>query len=648
LDLHRFIIVAVSEFNMGAMENKGLNIFNTKFVLANAETASDFDFANVQSVVGHEYFHNWTGNRVTCRDWFQLSLKEGLTVFRDQEFTAAMMGGDENPAARAVKRIEDVCVVRQMQFGEDSGPMAHPVRPESYAEISNFYTATVYRKGAEVVRMYQTLLGREGFRKGMDLYFARHDGQAVTCDDFRAAMADANGRDRAQFERWYSQAGTPRVTVTTHYDETAQRYCVTLEQGYGRTPAAAQVSQTGPLLIPFAVGLLGATGADIPLKLLGETAEQGTTRVLELTEVRQTFTFVDIAAKPVPSLLRDFSAPVTVEYDYDVDELAFLLAHDSDPFNRWEAGQRLATRELLALAARSAAGEGLEMSVSLVEAFRRVLTDAALSPSFRALALTLPAETYLAEQMAESDPAAVHAARQFVRKELASALTAEWLAAYEENLTPGAYQPTPEAAGRRALKNLSLAYLAELADPAAAVRFATAQYSTANNMTDRSAALAALLSASVVAGDDVAEQALADFYGRFEAEPLVIDKWFSFQATRSGTAQRPTIARVRALMSHPAFTLKNPNRARSLIFAFCSANPAEFHAADGSGYEYWAEQVVALDALNPQVAARLARMLERWRAFIPALREPMRAALETVAQRVKSRDVLEVVQKALA
>ncbi|WP_017776827.1 aminopeptidase N [Paraburkholderia kururiensis] len=648
LDLDRFMIVAASDFNLGAMENKGLNIFNTKFVLANAETASDFDFANVQSAVGHEYFHNWTGNRVTCRDWFQLSLKEGLTVFRDQEFAAAMMGGEENPAARAVKRIEDVRVVRQMQFGEDSGPMAHPVRPESYAEVSNFYTATVYRKGAELVRMYQTLFGREGFRRGMDLYFARHDGQAVTCDDFRAAMADANCRDLAQFERWYSQAGTPRVTVTTDYDEAAQRYCVTLEQGYGRTPAAAQGSQTGPLLIPFAVGLLGANGVDIPLKLQGETVAQGATRVLELTEVRQTFTFVDIAAKPVPSLLRDFSAPVTVEYDYNADELAFLLAHDSDPFNRWEAGQRLATRELLALAARSAAGEGLEMGVSLIEAFRRVLTDTALSPSFRALALTLPAETYLAEQMAESDPAAVHAARQFVRKELASALKAEWVAAYEDNQTPGAFQPTPEAAGRRALKNLSLAYLAELADPAASVRFATTQYRTANNMTDRSAALAALLSASVIAGDDVAEQALSDFYGRFEAEPLVIDKWFTFQATRRGTAQRPTIARVRALMNHPAFSLKNPNRARSLIFAFCSANPAEFHAADGSGYGYWAEQVVALDALNPQVAARLARVLERWRAFIPALREPMRAALATVAERAKSRGVLEVVQKALA
>jgi aminopeptidase N len=648
LDLDRFMIVAVSDFNMGAMENKGLNIFNTKYVLANPETATDTDFANIEAVVGHEYFHNWTGNRVTCRDWFQLSLKEGLTVFRDQEFSADMAGGATDEAARAVKRIEDVRVLRQMQFAEDSGPMAHPVRPESYVEINNFYTMTVYEKGAEVVRMYQTLFGRDGFRRGMDLYFKRHDGQAVTCDDFRLALADANGRDLSQFERWYSQAGTPRVTVQTAYDAGAQRYTVTLKQGYGEAATAARATQKGPLLIPFAIGLIGRDGADLPLRLEGESAAGGTTRVLEFTETEQTFTFVDVREAPLPSLLRNFSAPVVVEYDYTADELAFLLAHDSDPFNRWEAGQRLATRELLTLAARAAESAPLQLDDSVVAAFARVLTDETLSPAFRELALMLPSEAYLAEQMAESNPAAVHRARQFVRKRLATALRDDWLAIHERHRTPGAYAPTPEAAGHRGLKNLALAYLAELDDPADAVKLATAQYAEANNMTDRAAALSALLTASTSKETPAAESALADFYRRFEKEPLVIDKWFALQATQRGTASRPIIDVVRNLMTHPAFNIKNPNRARSLIFSFCSANPAQFHAEDGSGYAFWAEQVIALDALNPQVAARLARALELWRRYTPALREKMRAALEQVAAQVKSRDVREIVEKALA
>ncbi|MGA9915394.1 MAG: aminopeptidase N [Paraburkholderia sp.] len=650
LDLDRFMIVAVSDFNMGAMENKGLNIFNTKYVLANPETATDTDFANIEAVVGHEYFHNWTGNRVTCRDWFQLSLKEGLTVFRDQEFSADMAGGATDEAARATKRIEDVRVLRQMQFAEDAGPMAHPVRPESYVEINNFYTMTVYEKGSEVVRMYQTLFGRDGFRKGMDLYFKRHDGQAVTCDDFRHALADANGRDLAQFERWYSQAGTPRVSVRTKYDATQQRYSVTLTQGYGDAAPAARETQKGPLLIPFAIGLIGKDGADLPLQLEGETkASNSTTRVLDFTQTEQTFTFVNVAQEPLPSLLRNFSAPVIVEYDYSADQLAFLLAHDSDPFNRWEAGQRLATRELLTLAGRAATGVPLQLDDSVVAAFARVLTDESLSPSFRELALMLPSEAYLAEQMAESNPAAVHAARQFVRKRLANALRKDWLAVYEKHRTPGAYEATPEAAGHRALKNLALSYLAELDDPAEAVRLASAQYDAANNMTDRSAALSALLNAAAANGGSLeAQQALDDFYRRFEKEPLVIDKWFALQATQRGSAQRPVIEIVRKLMAHPAFNLKNPNRARSLIFSFCAANPAQFHAEDGSGYAFWADQVIALDAINPQVAASLARSLELWRRFTPTLRDGMRAALEKVASQVKSRDVREIVEKALA
>jgi len=648
LDLDRFMIVAVSDFNMGAMENKGLNIFNTKYVLANPETATDTDFANIEAVVGHEYFHNWTGNRVTCRDWFQLSLKEGLTVFRDQEFSADMAGGANDEAAHATKRIEDVRVLRQMQFAEDAGPMAHPVRPESYVEINNFYTMTVYEKGAEVVRMYQTLFGRDGFRKGMDLYFARHDGQAVTCDDFRRALADANGRDLAQFERWYSQAGTPRITVTTRYDDAQRRYTVGVSQGYGDASPAARETQKGPLLIPFAIGLIGADGADLPLRLEGESEARGTTRVLEVTEAQQTFTFVDVPVKPLPSLLRNFSAPVIVEYGYSNDELAFLLAHDSDPFNRWEAGQRLATRELLALTTAAAAGRALALDDAVVDAFRRVLTDESLSPSFRELALMLPSETYLAEQMTESDPAAVHAARQFVRRRLAAALSKDWLAVYERHLTPGPYDATPVAAGHRALKNLALSYLAELDDPADAVRLAAAQYDAANNMTDRAAALSTLLAAAASTGGDFAQRPLQDFYQRFENEPLVIDKWFTLQATQRGGPGRAVIDTVRALMKHPAFNLKNPNRARSLIFAFCGSNPAQLHAPDGSGYAFWAEQVLALDALNPQVAARLARMLELWRRFTPALREQMHAALTRVAAGAKSRDVREIVEKALA
>ncbi|MEX3557573.1 MAG: aminopeptidase N [Burkholderia sp.] len=651
LDLDRFMIVAVGDFNMGAMENKGLNIFNTKYVLANPETATDVDFTNIEAVVGHEYFHNWTGNRVTCRDWFQLSLKEGLTVFRDQEFSADMSAGEADDAgARAVKRIEDVRVLRQLQFAEDAGPMAHPVRPESYVEINNFYTMTVYEKGAEVVRMYQTLFGRDGFRHGMDLYFERHDGQAVTCDDFRHAMADANGRDLAQFERWYSQVGTPRVTVKAAYDAAAKRYTVTLRQGCGKASTAAHETRARALLIPFAIGLIGPDGQDLPLRLDGEAVAGTTTRVLELTETEASYAFVDVPAAPLPSLLRNFSAPLIVEYDYREDELAFLLVHDSDPFNRWEAGQRLATRALLTLAEQAAAGAELALGDAFVEAFRRVLSDDTLSPAFRELALTLPSEVYLADQMREANPTAVHRARQFVRGRLAQALRAEWLAIHERHRAPGNYAPTPEAAGHRALKNLALAYLAEIEEPTEAVRLAVAQYDSANNMTDRAAALGALLSASAgsAAAEVPARQALADFYQRFEKEALVIDKWFSMQATRRGTAEYPTLGTVRGLRAHPAFNLKNPNRARSLIFGFCAANPAQFHAADGSGYAFWAEQVLALDALNPQVAARLARSLENWRRFTPALRERMREALERLAADVKSRDVREIVERALA
>ncbi|ABR89054.1 Aminopeptidase N [Janthinobacterium sp. Marseille] len=634
LDLDRFMIVAVGDFNMGAMENKGLNIFNTKFVLANPRIATDTDYANIEAVVGHEYFHNWTGNRVTCRDWFQLSLKEGLTVFRDQEFSADMIGTD---SGRAVKRIDDVRVLRQAQFPEDAGPMAHPVRPDSFVEISNFYTVTIYEKGAEVVRMYQTLLGRDGFRKGMDLYFERHDGRAVECDDFRAAMMDANGRDLTQFERWYSQAGTPRVKVTTSYDADQQTYDITLAQSCPPTPGQAKKQ---PFHIPVAIGLLDGKGRDMPLSLKGHGG-QPTTLVLELTATQQTFHFTNVTEQPVPSLLRNFSAPVVLEYDYSDADLAFLMAHDSDAFNRWEAGQRLATRRLLALTETAQkAGSTLSVDVALGDSLRASLNDATLDPAFRDTVLTLPAETVIAEQMEVIDPQAIHTARRFLRLSLAKDLRKDFSRVYAANQTDGPYSPDAASSGKRALKNLALSYLAEL-DDADAHALAQAQYDAANNMTDRMAALAALANSQAPGR----AAALAKFYSDFEQEPLVIDKWFSLQAM----ARTTDVAAVRTLMKHPAFSIKNPNRARSLIFSFCNGNPSRFHAADGSGYAFWAEQVIALDAINPQVAARLARSLDRWRKYAPALQEKMRAALQQVADTAKlSKDTREVVGKSLA
>ncbi|MBC7513021.1 MAG: aminopeptidase N [Herminiimonas sp.] len=635
LDLDRFMIVAVSDFNMGAMENKGLNIFNTKFVLANPRIATDTDYANIESVVGHEYFHNWTGNRVTCRDWFQLSLKEGLTVFRDQEFSADMIG---TASGRAVKRIEDVRLLRQAQFPEDAGPMAHPVRPDSYVEINNFYTVTVYEKGSEVVRMYQTLLGRDGFRKGMDLYFARHDGQAVTCDDFRAAMADSSGHDFAQFERWYSQAGTPRVKATATYDARKQCYELTLVQSCA--PSAGQHRKL-PFHIPFSVGLLDATGQDMPLYLEGDpaTAKASTSRVLDLTQAHQTFRFIDVPCEPVPSLLRDFSAPVVLDFDYSDAQLAFLSANDSDAFNRWEAGQRLAMRRLLMLTAQPDADDG-EANAALTATFRTLLLDDALDPAFCEVGLTLPAEVLIAEQMEVVDPQAIHVARRALHQRLAQALHPQWLHAYRANQSKGAYSPDAASVARRALKNLAMRYLADLDDPQVHALL-QAQYDGADNMTDRLAALSAL-SGSGAPGKDAA---LSDFYADFENEPLVIDKWFMLQATARDT----DVKTVRALMAHPAFSMKNPNRARSLIFSFCNGNPARFHARDGSGYAFWSEQVVALDAINPQVASRLARSLDRWRKYTPDLQQKMHAALKQVTRAPRlSNDVFEVVTKALA
>ncbi len=628
LDLDRFMIVAVGDFNMGAMENKGLNIFNTKFVLANPATATDVDYAGIEAVVGHEYFHNWTGNRVTCRDWFQLSLKEGLTVFRDQEFSADMIGTD---SGRAVTRIDQVRTLRQAQYPEDAGPMAHPVRPDSFVEINNFYTVTVYEKGAEVVRMYLTLLGRDAFRKGMDLYFARHDGQAVTCDDFRQAMADASGRDLAQFERWYSQAGTPVVTATSTYDAESQVYELTLAQQCPPTPG--QPTKL-PFHIPVAFGLLGALGNDLPLNADGDT-----TLILELMGEREVFRFEGIAEQPVPSLLRGFSAPVILEYPYTDEELVHLFRHDSDPVNRWEAGQRLAMSRLLDLTAAVQQGAGLELDYGFIAAQRALLLDDTLDAAFREQALILPSESVVADRMEVVDPRAIHTARQFMRKTIATVLRSELLNAYAANDTPGEYSPDAVSAGKRGLKNLALAYLCAAPDEHV-LTLAFRQFEGATNMTDRASALVALIHT----GANVDAQ-LEAFYQQFDGEALVIDKWFAMQAGAPNT----DVARVRELMQHPSFTLKTPNRARSLLFSFCNGNPAQFHAPDGSGYEFWAEHVIKLNALNPQVAARLARSMDRWRRYDPALQVHMRTALERVAAAPKlSNDVLEVVSKALS
>lgn len=626
LDLERFMIVAVSDFNMGAMENKGLNIFNTKYVLANPRIATDVDYDNIESVIGHEYFHNWTGNRVTCRDWFQLSLKEGLTVFRDQEFSADMV---ETESGRAVKRIEDVRGLRQVQFAEDSGPMAHPVRPESYQAIDNFYTATIYEKGAEVVRMYQTLLGRAGFRKGMDLYFARHDGQAVTCDEFRAAMGDANGRDLSQFERWYQLAGTPHVQVTTHYDNLAKTYTITLKQVLANAP-------TQPLHIPFALGLLDAQGQDMDLYLSG-VLQPNKTCILELTQTTQSFCFERVNQLPTPSLLRNFSAPVIIEYDYRDAELIHLYAHDSDAFNRWEAGQRLMLNRLMILIADVQAGAPLSLDADFMTALRSTLRDETLSPALRELMLSLPTESVLAEHSTVIDPHAIHTARQFMRQQIACSLKADFIAVYQVHLTLGSYQHTAISAAQRALKNLCLNYLIEWHDDST-MQLALAQEHTADNMTDRQAALVALVKR------DVTTPALQRFYDDFSDEALVIDKWFSIQAS----APQSDVLAIRRLMQHAAFSLTNPNRARSVIFNFCNANPAQFHVSDGSGYAFWAEQVIALNAINPQVAARLVRSLDHWKKYQPTLRQHMQTALQRVAKEKKlSKDVRELVNKTL-
>ena len=644
LDLERFMIVATSDFNMGAMENKGLNIFNTKYVLASQATATDVDFSNIESVVGHEYFHNWTGNRITCRDWFQLSLKEGLTVFRDQEFSQDLCA---EPSARAVKRIEDVRVLRTAQFPEDAGPMAHPVRPDSYVEINNFYTVTIYEKGAEVVRMMQTLVGRAGFAKGMTLYFERHDGQAVTCDDFAQAIADANPQsDLAallpQFKLWYAQAGTPRIHVTESYDAQAKTYALTFRQSCPPTPG-----QTGKaaFVIPVGLGLLTSDGQAIALQMADEALPGALSRVFVITQEQETLQFVNVESQPVPSILRGFSAPVVLDIDYSDTQLLHLLAHDSDPFNRWEAGQRLMLRGMVEAVASDPANVAPVLSASVVEALRGVLRHVQLDAAFKDLVLTLPCESFLAEQLDSVDPQRIHAVREAARLQLAQSLHQDWIWAFEAHSENGAYRSDPVSCGRRALAGLALSQLCTAAQATGDLVWPDKIYQLfkdASNMTDRLAALGAL----VQSGHTLANPALARFHALFQQEELVLDKWFALQG---GCCDRngQVLPAVRQLMSHPDFKLTNPNRARSLIFSY-TANPAAFHRQDAAGYVFWSERVIELDNINPQVAARLARALDRWSRLVEPYRGAAQEALKRVAAKADlSNDVREVVSRAL-
>jgi aminopeptidase N len=636
-DLDIFMIVAVNDFNMGAMENKGLNIFNSSAVLARAETATDAAHQRVEAIVAHEYFHNWSGNRVTCRDWFQLSLKEGFTVFRDAGFSS-----DMNSAT--VKRIQDVAYLRTHQFAEDAGPMAHAVRPDSFIEISNFYTLTVYEKGSEVVGMIHTLLGAEGFRKGSDLYFERHDGQAVTCDDFVKAMEDANGVDLTQFKRWYSQAGTPRLAVTESYDASANTYSLTFRQSAPTTPGQPG-DEKKPFVIPVSLGLLDNTGKEIPLRLQGEATASGSSRVISVTEAEQTFTFVDVAEQPLPSLLRGFSAPVKLSFPYNRDQLMFLMQHDTDGFNRWDAGQQLSVQVLQELIAQHQKGENLVMDQRLVTALGTVLADDSLDQAMVAEMLSLPGEAYLTEISEVADVDAIHAAREFARQQLASSLSDALWKRYQTNRELSkktAYVAESEHFARRALQNIALSYLMLTGKPevlAAAIE----QFDSADNMTERLTALAVLVNSPF---EDEKAKALAVFAENFKDNALVMDQWFSVQA---GSTLPGGLARVKALMQHPAFTLKNPNKVRALIGAFAGQNLINFHAADGSGYRFLADLVIELNGFNPQIASRQLAPLTRWRKYDSARQALMKGELERIrASGQLSPDVYEVVSKSLA
>ncbi|WP_192034738.1 aminopeptidase N [Halomonas sp. YLGW01] len=628
-DLDLFMIVAVNDFNMGAMENKGLNIFNSAAVLTHPHTATDAAFQRVESIVAHEYFHNWSGNRVTCRDWFQLSLKEGFTVFRDQSFSA-----DTNSAP--VKRIEDVSMFRTAQFAEDAGPTAHPIRPDHYIEIGNFYTLTIYEKGAEVVRMLQNLLGWELFRRGSDLYFERLDGQAATIEDFVGCMSEVSGLDLTQFMHWYSQAGTPEIDAHGEYDYAKAEYHLILRQRTAPTPG--QPDKVA-LHIPIRLGLVGTkSGQDLKMTLDGEAV--GTDTVIHLREHEQHFVFTELAEAPVPSLLRGFSAPVKLRFPYSREDLAFLLQQDSDGFNRWDAGQRLAMLALDDLIAAHRNGVEKVMDVRVTDAFRTLLTGETDDKAVLAEMLTLPSEAYIAEQQPVVDVDAIHAARTFVKQSLALALRDEFMAVYRANRLDAPYAPEPEQIAARSLKNVALSYLVAIEDEEA-LALAQAQFDADHNMTDVRAALTLLTHSS---RNDLADPALRAFGEKWAHDPLVMDQWFSIQVTRP---QADALERVKFLMEHPAFSLKNPNKVRALIGAFAS-NRVNFHRIDGAGYRLLADVVIELNRLNPEIAARLITPLTRWQRFDEARQELMKAELERIRAEKLSPNVFEVIEKALA
>lgn len=633
-DLNIFNIVAVDDFNMGAMENKSLNIFNTSCVLAKPETTTDAGFQRVEAVVAHEYFHNWSGNRVTCRDWFQLSLKEGFTVYRDAQFSSDM-------GSPTVKRVEDVAFLRTHQFAEDAGPMSHPVRPESYIEISNFYTVTVYEKGAEVVRMIAHLLGEEAFRAGSDLYFDRHDGQAVTCEDFVAAMEEASGKDLTQFRRWYSQAGTPQLAVAGHYDENAHTYTLTVAQSCPTTPGQ---DTKQPFHIPLAVALLGQHGA-LALNLRGETVASETTDntqcVLDVTEAEQQFVFEQVSEKPVPSLLRGFSAPVKLSFDYSRDELMFIMSNDSDGFCRWDAAQQLGVQVIHDMMDAYYRGDTMEVDSRLVQAYRSILTDHSLDKAMVALMLNLPTQAYLAEIAEQVDAKAIYAARTAAQAAIAQQLQQHLLEVYNNCQSDQAYEPTATQIAQRSLKNAALSYLA-LLETDESLRLCVQQFDDAHNMTDVLAAFKAVLNSSF---DNEKDRMISEFYTRWQHEPLVVNQWLSAQAACPVTG---TIDRINELMKHPAFDIKNPNKARALIDSFCNQNAVRFHNPDGSGYQFLADQIISLNAINPQIASRLLKPLSKWKKIIPEGAKLMKAQLERImAEPTLSKDVYEVVSKSL-
>jgi len=628
-DLDIFMIVAVSDFNMGAMENKGLNVFNDKYILASPDTATDADFVHIEAVIAHEYFHNWTGNRITCRDWFQLCLKEGLTVFRDQEFSSDMR-------SRPVKRIADVRGLRAAQFVEDAGPLAHPVRPDTYKEINNFYTATVYEKGAELVRMVQTLIGREKFRAGMDLYFARHDGEAATVEQFIQCFADASGRDLTQFLRWYSQAGTPEVIVHGRFDSARKTYTLECTQVVPPTPGQPDKE---PMVIPLSLGLVGKNGKDMRLEMPGgKSLERG---VAVLSTRSATFEFTDLSERPILSINREFSAPIKLVTDLDGDDLAFLAAHDSDPFNRWQALQTISMRLLVDNVAALRSGKSPRGDEKLLKAFAAILEDPALEPAFVALALVPPGEGDIAREIGRDiDPDAIFRARTALRADIGQTLGPALSTIYERMIVGGGYSPDAKSAGRRALRGVALDLLAASGKSEAIAR-AERQYSAADNMTDRLTALATL------SLHDVPERkrAFADFYTRYETDALVVDKWFSLQAA---IPERGTLDKVRALTGHPAFSMANPNRVRALVGAFAQGNTTQFNRADGAGYEFTADSVLALDGKNPQISARLATAFRSWRTLEPGRRAKAEAALKRIiATPTLSRDLSDIVERAL-